>query len=116
MSCDLEPIVSLNVGGKKFTTSRETLCKVNEGSHLYRNSDAFEAASFLRSASLTFVKGLALTVITSRCERASEFTWQVDHERAASIIGKALWYACRMAPPCWPECSAVVCQAGVTKR
>ena len=28
MSCDLEPIVSLNVGGKKFTTSRETLCKV----------------------------------------------------------------------------------------
>ena len=24
-----EPIVSLNVGGKKFTTSRETLCKVS---------------------------------------------------------------------------------------
>lgn len=28
MDSELAPIVSLNVGGKKFTTSRDTLCKV----------------------------------------------------------------------------------------
>ena len=33
MHCELEPIVSLNVGGQKFTTSRETLCKVPNAVH-----------------------------------------------------------------------------------
>ena len=119
MDCELAPIVSLNVGGKKFTTSRDTLCKVRlcpsrtQVAKRFKKRKSPLILSHHRSGGGAcggydhhWVDALCLA------QHTSSLSTTCSHITSQSDIGTLY----RMAVLCWQGCSVVLCSAGATRR